>query len=59
MITRVKLPSEDGFLEIANGDRDDIFRPKDPANPDKCECSCATAFKFGLIFSGVFVINKL
>ena len=59
MITRVRLPSEDGFLEIANGDRDDLYKdPHQPTQP-KCNCSCSNIFKLALSFGAIWAINQL
>ena len=58
MISRVKLPKEDEFLEIADSDRGDVYRPKDPTHP-KCTCSCSNLWKMALSFGAIWAINQI
>ena len=61
MISRIKLPHEDEFLDAMDNDRDDLYKTtKTPMKPNGCTCSsCPTLSTWSMVLSGIFLYNNL
>ena len=59
MISRIKLPHEDGFLDGADDDRSMLYKTKEPAEPTKCGCHNCPPALWSAVMSGVFVYKSV
>jgi hypothetical protein len=59
MITRIKLPSEDGFLDGADDDRSKLYKTKEPVEPTKCGCHICPPASWSMVMSGIFLYKSV
>ena len=60
MITRVRLPHQDDFLDDADNDRSNLYKTtKVPAEPTQCGCHICPPASWSMVMSGVLLYKSV